>query len=1012
MAASGKDVRVNANKKSQIEEKNSDSKPPRRSRLVKNDVHAHSVRRRRSKEFMRDNETKEEEKSTVFSSTFNNVIVDKNALIEENPKEIREVEVNSVFGQAERSSSNGSPILRPGFRDKSEGGSRESSEEEDEHDREENNKPVQWNEDDQKNLMDLGNSEIDRNKRLESLIARRRSRKLLSLQVRRTLMNMDNIPNFSHITPLMVPGNNPSLATTPPWQFSPMPGSAPSVLIPMQNPFDIPYEPHEERPIVRGGSFDEEFMPLQQKDTLCRHESFSLGPFFRGELKQDRQETSRFCDSAMKHRDFEVHEDSEIESQLAQKDNDKTIEVGDHTCTQEDVQSPEQGLDLVDDSQEQETNEVKTKSMLSDDLCGKSSSASSSEAEEQFSTVDKDAILRFLSSSVARNISTNRDRRSNMEYDLNNCSPSRSYKNKMEERFFFADKAFRHSQTCSTASDLQVEVSEISSSPLTVDSSISSHDEEVPVYEGRMEGEITSSSEDISAAVSDRYGGVDESESRLRDIHEVSENYTIEVSSAKSSEDPVALYELYEKMIEEAPTPHTQLYAKVELPDGSHDHASVHRKAQQLPGEVMTQPSQNGVSKNPEKESFSSENTEREVKRTYNAGDSSVLQHNDAESFSIGDKDSGADAWIQEGGRGHAEWSLTSSPTYIGYTGDITDIMEDQEEVFAYYKAVGKNDNPRISGESINVSPHENLDVVMPVEEHDTPESNQDNEDEQTAEHGFPGVNNRNNGNPLSRLLPRLVVQQVPIASIISSSPRSVLQPKFSIDQSCLSNYNEEMHMDIQEFYTPMAESNILNEHRGESFTSIAPHTTTLFMEDPTSHVLHGRDPILQECSNPSTTSMEEDNLGGSGSEFTVHENERGQTALDDFPTTSTAEVNFTGSGSGYADHENEKGQNELIDFSGSIRESRSNPESAESQLKPMGESSSGMSKKNDEGSEEHNEHEAPNAFAKQTAQEPAKLPVRSSEVTRNPKKNELLVREMEKKSKDFLRNLMESFKD
>ncbi|GAB4860022.1 hypothetical protein Ancab_011503 [Ancistrocladus abbreviatus] len=44
------------------------------------------------------------------------------------------------------------------------------------------NKAVQWTEDGQRNLMDLGSSGMERNTRLESLIAKRRARKLLGMQ--------------------------------------------------------------------------------------------------------------------------------------------------------------------------------------------------------------------------------------------------------------------------------------------------------------------------------------------------------------------------------------------------------------------------------------------------------------------------------------------------------------------------------------------------------------------------------------------------------------------------------------------------------------------------------------------------------------------------------------------------------------------------------------------------------------------------------------------------------------
>ncbi|XP_022853793.1 uncharacterized protein LOC111375226 isoform X2 [Olea europaea var. sylvestris] len=104
------------------------------------------------------------------------IIVDK----EECPKEIWEVEVDSSSSKS----------LKPEFINGSyEIGTSEDSEDE-KGAGEAGNKAMEWTTDDQKNLMDLGTPEIERNKRLESLIARQKARKLFSLQVRRTLRNM------------------------------------------------------------------------------------------------------------------------------------------------------------------------------------------------------------------------------------------------------------------------------------------------------------------------------------------------------------------------------------------------------------------------------------------------------------------------------------------------------------------------------------------------------------------------------------------------------------------------------------------------------------------------------------------------------------------------------------------------------------------------------------------------------------------------------------------------------
>lgn len=161
--------------------------------------------------------------------------------------------------------------------------SSEDAEDEDEEEaQEDRNKAVEWTEDDQKNLMDLGLSEIERNRRLESLIARRRARKSYKRKVEETAVTVDIVP----------PGQIPKIITT---RYDPLdvsefegvqlPGSAPSILLPMRNPFDLPYDPHEEKPNLMADSFQQEFTAAHQKElAFCRHESFCFGPAFPDEV--------------------------------------------------------------------------------------------------------------------------------------------------------------------------------------------------------------------------------------------------------------------------------------------------------------------------------------------------------------------------------------------------------------------------------------------------------------------------------------------------------------------------------------------------------------------------------------------------------------------------------------------------------------------------------------------------------------------------------------------------------
>ncbi|KAK9124424.1 hypothetical protein Sjap_014026 [Stephania japonica] len=156
------------------------------------------------------------------------------------------------------------------------------------------NAAVTWTEDDQKNLMDLGTSEMERNQRLESLIAKRRLRKSFGRSPERNLIDLE-----SNDPPLQFPAIA-AIKTNPfdiPFESNegevlpPIPGSAPSILIPRRNPFDIPYDPLEERPNLSGDSFHQEFMAILNKDMFCRHESFSLGSAFVDVPRSDDFET-------------------------------------------------------------------------------------------------------------------------------------------------------------------------------------------------------------------------------------------------------------------------------------------------------------------------------------------------------------------------------------------------------------------------------------------------------------------------------------------------------------------------------------------------------------------------------------------------------------------------------------------------------------------------------------------------------------------------------------------------
>ncbi|KAI6696980.1 hypothetical protein NL676_017099 [Syzygium grande] len=180
--------------------------------------------------------------------------------------------------------------------DENDVGEEEEEEEESQRGKEDESKSViTWTEDDQKNLMDLGTSELERNQRLENLIARRRARKTLRTMTEKNLIDFDsddlpfNVPLIATMRRNPFDGPDDSSYNV---GLPPIPGSAPSIMLARRNPFDIPYDPNEEKPDLKGDTFQQEFETFHQSDTFFRrHESFSLGPSNLGVPKQEKQDS-------------------------------------------------------------------------------------------------------------------------------------------------------------------------------------------------------------------------------------------------------------------------------------------------------------------------------------------------------------------------------------------------------------------------------------------------------------------------------------------------------------------------------------------------------------------------------------------------------------------------------------------------------------------------------------------------------------------------------------------------
>ncbi|XP_076915041.1 uncharacterized protein LOC143574265 [Bidens hawaiensis] len=191
-----------------------------------------------------------------------------------------------------------------------------------------------WTEDDQKNLMNLGTSELERNRRLENLIARRRARKTMRMQAERNLIDLESSDLAWNIPPISTARNNPFDYDA----NDDIPGSAPSVLLQRRNPFDLPYDSSEEKPDLVGDTFQQEFTTFQPKEPLFRrHESFNVGPSSFGASRSERQE-SRLKPYFVPERSF-----ASFQRQFSGLSESKTSSVPDTESVTSDVENKDHG---------------------------------------------------------------------------------------------------------------------------------------------------------------------------------------------------------------------------------------------------------------------------------------------------------------------------------------------------------------------------------------------------------------------------------------------------------------------------------------------------------------------------------------------------------------------------------------------------------------------------------------------------------------------------------------------
>lgn len=177
--------------------------------------------------------------------------------------------------------SDGRSTVSSGDHESEDGSVEEEAENQDDEDDEEaqeekggNPVAVTWTADDQRSLVELGNSELERNRRLENLLEKRKARKILE----KNLIDLDDdteerLQAHGRLLPINAPRRNPFYIP----ELDEAPGSAPSMLLPRRNPFDIPFEPA----VGEDNSSQKDFVAVPPRDSFFRrHESFSVGSIF------------------------------------------------------------------------------------------------------------------------------------------------------------------------------------------------------------------------------------------------------------------------------------------------------------------------------------------------------------------------------------------------------------------------------------------------------------------------------------------------------------------------------------------------------------------------------------------------------------------------------------------------------------------------------------------------------------------------------------------------------------
>uniref|UniRef100_A0A0A8YKB4 Uncharacterized protein n=1 Tax=Arundo donax TaxID=35708 RepID=A0A0A8YKB4_ARUDO len=228
------------------------------------------------------------------------------------------------------------------------------------HEGKEDVKVVAWTADDQKNILKIGCLEIERNQRLETLLARRRARKytdrnLIDFGSTDSLPTIEELSKFNvQIPAVFAPRKNPFDL---PYNEDNFPGSAPSALLETGNPFDLPREQANESS-SDGGADSSHMEPMlvasqpQWSALFRRHESFTKGaPFLSDFLQDTRPSRFRpyFVTEKMANEEITAQG---LDGETSEKSNSKASSVQDSDSTSS-VTDQESQKDVLEDCSNQ-----------------------------------------------------------------------------------------------------------------------------------------------------------------------------------------------------------------------------------------------------------------------------------------------------------------------------------------------------------------------------------------------------------------------------------------------------------------------------------------------------------------------------------------------------------------------------------------------------------------------------------------------------------------------------------